>query len=182
MTHRTFGGTAAALALLVAAALSAVPARAEFPFPNDAEINAACTGLTAPRPCCTGPGTGTCTRCNSSGLPVGCVALVNEMSGGAGSCNGEKWKYASTNFCTTDPAVNASANELFGVSGMSIEIAWRTETGRSDVVIAVHDSGIEWDDGGANSDLRKKFYLNCGELPAPRNAGGMTVPGSSPGC
>jgi len=33
--------------------------------------------------------------------------------------------------------VNASANELNGVSGMSIEIAWRLETGRPDVLIAV---------------------------------------------
>ena len=29
------------------------------------------------------------------------------MSGAAGACNGNKWKYASTNFCSTDPLVNA---------------------------------------------------------------------------
>ena len=134
--------------LLAAAALFlavfAVSARAEFPFAANPN------------------------RCNSSGLPVGCIPLPNEMSGGAGSCNGEKWKYASTNFCTTDPAVNGSANELLGVSGMSIEVAWRIETGRPDVLIAVHDSGIKWNDAGDMNQLRKKFYLNCGELPAPQ--------------
>src|SRR3989441_2270944 len=98
------------------------------------------------------------------------------MSGGAGSCNGEKWKYASTNFCTADPAVNASPNEHFGVSGMSVEIAWRLETGRPDVVIAVHDSGIKWNDTGDMSQLRKKIHLNAGELPAPAPVGGCNPP------
>ena len=132
--------------LLAAAFLPALlgaPARAELPFVADPN------------------------RCDSSGLPAGCIPLPNEMSGAAGSCNGQKWKYASTNFCTTDPIVNNSANELFGVSGMSVEIAWRAETGRPDVVIAVHDSGIRWLDGGVEGDLRKKFYLNRGELPPP---------------
>ncbi|HSV05489.1 MAG TPA: S8 family serine peptidase, partial [Candidatus Binatus sp.] len=128
------------------------PARAEFPYLADAN------------------------RCDSSSLPVGCIPLPNEMSGGAGSCDGEKWKYASTNFCTTDPAVNASANELNGVSGMSIEIAWRLETGRPDVLIAVHDSGIKWNDTGAMAELRKKLHLNAGELPAPNPVGGCHAP------
>ncbi|MEO6028931.1 MAG: S8 family serine peptidase [Candidatus Binatia bacterium] len=115
-------------------------------------------------------------RCDSSGLPLGCIPLANEMTGAAGSCNGEKWKYASTNFCSTDPIVNLSPNELFGVTGMSIEIAWRKETGRSDVVIAVHDSGIKWNDAGDMNQLRKKFHLNAGELPPPVPAGGCTPP------
>ena len=102
---------------LLAVVLLAVPAGAELPF------------LASPN------------RCDSSGLPLGCIPLPNEMSGAAGTCNGEKWKYASTNVCTTDPVVLSSSNELNGVSGMSVEIAWRKETGRPDVVIAVHDSG-----------------------------------------
>jgi len=77
---------------------------------------------------------------------------------------------------TTDASVNASPNELFGVTGMSIEISWRVETGRSDVVIAVHDSGIEWNDGGAMHDLRNKFHLNRGELPMPAPTGGCNAP------
>src|SRR5213083_721875 len=134
--------------------LVALCARAEFPFRADAN------------------------RCDSSGNPPGCIALPNEMSG----CNGEMWKFASTSVCTSDPTVLDSPNELFGVSGMSVEIAWRKETGRPDVLIAVHDSGMKWNDAGDMSQLRKKFHLNCGELPAPRNALGQTVPGSSPGC
>src|SRR6266516_7059296 len=122
--------------------LVALCARAEFPFRADAN------------------------RCDSSGNPPGCIALPNEMSG----CNGEMWKFASTSVCTSDPTVLDSPNELFGVSGMSVEIAWRLETGRPDVVIAVLDSGIKWNDLGALNDLRKKFYLNRGELPVPQCA------------
>src|SRR5206468_1360797 len=105
-----------------------------------------------------------------------CLPLRSERGGGAGSCNGEKGKYASTNFCTTAPAVNASPNELLGVSGMSIEIAWRLETGRPDVLIAVHDSGIKWNDTGAMAQLRKKLHLNAGELPVPNPVGGCHAP------
>src|SRR5689334_9294979 len=133
-----------ALAVLCAAGA----ARADFPYPANPNL------------------------CDSSGLPLGCVPLANEMSG----CNGDMWKNASTNACTTDPLVNLSANELNGVSGMSVEIAWRKETGRPDVVIAVHDSGIKWNDGGAMSDLRKKFHLNAGELPASAPVGGCHPP------
>src|SRR2546428_4642172 len=146
MRHRPL---AAAAGLLLGLALSA---RAEFPYPANPN------------------------RCDSSGMPLGCIPLANEMSGAAGSCNGEKWKYASTNFCTTDPAVTGSTNELHGVSGMSIEIAWRLETGRPDVVIAVHDSGILWNNTGDMSQLRKKFHLNAGELPPPAPAGGCNAP------
>ncbi len=130
----------------------AVSARAEFPYPAFPN------------------------RCDSSGMPAGCLPLANEMSGAAGVCNGDKWKNASTAFCTTDPVVTGSANELHGVSGSSVDVAWRLETGRSDVVIAVHDSGIEWNNSGAMSDLRKKFHLNAGELPAPNPVGGCHAP------
>ncbi len=144
----------------------ALTARAEFPFRTDAN------------------------RCDSSGNPPGCIPMPNEMSG----CNGEMWKFASTSVCTTDPTVLISPNELFGVSGMSVEIAWRPETGRPDVVLAVLDSGIKWNDLGALNDLRKKFYLNRGELPvpqcappgallAPRQAGPSRVAGKAyPAC
>jgi len=132
--------------------LAAAGARAEFPYPADPN------------------------RCDSSGSPPGCIPLANEMSGGPGACSGDKWKYASTSFCSTDATVNASPNELFGVTGMSVDIAWRVQTGRPDVVIAVHDSGIKWNDAGAMSQLRRKFYLNRGELPAPAPVGGCNAP------
>src|SRR5947208_534813 len=120
----------------------ALSARAEFPFHADAN------------------------RCDSSGNPPGCIPMPNEMSG----CNGEMWKFASTSVCTTDPTVLNSPNELFGVSGMSVEIAWRLETGRPDVGMPVPDSGIKWNYLRALNDLRKKFYLNRGELPVPQCA------------
>ena len=81
--------------LAVAAGLTfvlALSARAEFPFAADPN------------------------RCAISGNPPGCIPLPNEMN----ACNGDTWKDASPNVCTQDAAVNASPNEPFGVSGMSV--------------------------------------------------------------
>src|SRR3989454_9357001 len=117
--------------LAVAAGLTFVltlSARAEFPFAADPN------------------------RCDSSGNPPGCIPLPNEMN----ACNGDMWKDASTNVCTQDAAVDASSNELFGVSGMSVEIAWRKETGRPGVATAGHDSGIAWRAGDVDGGLSKK--------------------------
>jgi hypothetical protein len=48
-------------------------------------------------------------------------------------------------------------------SGMDIVGVWESTTGRPDVVIAVLDSGIFWDE----RDLARKVALNTGELPIP---------------
>lgn len=48
-------------------------------------------------------------------------------------------------------------------TGASIDRAWRTTTGRTDVVISVMDSGIDW---GADGIVRKTA-LNTAELPLP---------------
>ncbi len=48
-------------------------------------------------------------------------------------------------------------------TGMNILNAWRFSTGRPDVVSAVLDSGIRWD----NIDVAAKVALNTGELPRP---------------
>ena len=53
-------------------------------------------------------------------------------------------------------------------SGSWVDRAWGVTTGRTDVLIAVMDSGIEWD----TSQLRTKHFLNAGELPFPQNADG----------
>ncbi|MFN3477281.1 MAG: S8 family serine peptidase, partial [Candidatus Methylomirabilales bacterium] len=58
-------------------------------------------------------------------------------------------------------------------SGISADLAWRTTTGRKDVMIAVLDSGIDW----GERDLVNQFSLNKGELPEPQNAGGHSTPG-----
>ena len=50
-----------------------------------------------------------------------------------------------------------------GSIGISVDSAWQHTLGRDDVVIAVLDSGIFWDD----KDLVRKLYLNPRELPLP---------------
>jgi len=93
--------------------------------------------------------------------------------------------------------VNLQPDELCGVRGMSVvdsqileplgscahgsvSTAWQVTTGRPDVVIAVLDSGVEWNDAAAMSDLRDKVHLNQGELPAPRHdLAAALVPGVS---
>ena len=82
--------------------------------------------------------------------------------------------------------VNGQADELCGIRGMSVvdlatvqpagscatgtvHTAWQLSTGRPDVTIAVLDSGVEWNDQAAMTDLRDKIRLNQGELPAPRD-------------
>ncbi len=57
-------------------------------------------------------------------------------------------------------------------SGLHADRAWRTTTGRFDVVLAFVDSGIEWE----NEDLVRKVLLNTGELPLPEAADGSTYP------
>lgn len=93
---------------------------------------------------------------------------------------GDDWKYSSKNACQLygnfdprcNPAAVADPQELNQVTGASIDLAWETTTGRPDVVIAVHDSGVRWDDFGAMVDLNNKTWLNRGELPLPDHGGG----------
>ena len=87
---------------------------------------------------------------------------------------GEEYKFAAT----PDPANainNARPTELGGVRGGHLvdddpasETAFELSTGRPDVTIAVHDSGIEWDNAGAMHNLRYKTRLNQGEVPRPQ--------------
>ena len=77
---------------------------------------------------------------------------------------------SATNFrfsSLVDPAVPATAQELFGVRGPSVDKAWQVTTGRPDVVLAILDSGIEWHDVGDMGDLADKVHLNAAELPLP---------------
>lgn len=84
---------------------------------------------------------------------------------------------------------NSQQDELCGVTGMSlvdshatmpsgfgsciaagtpVKTAFGVSLGRPDVSIAELDSGIEWNDAGAMSSVRRKVLLNPGELPAPK--------------
>jgi hypothetical protein len=47
--------------------------------------------------------------------------------------------------------------------GMNVTGAWQITTGRPDVVVAILDSGIRWDEG----EVRKALWLNAAELPLP---------------
>lgn len=85
----------------------------------------------------------------------GLAALPNDYRGG------NVWKYSSAR--SGFPEIDNDPRELFGVTGMSIDKAWLRSTGRPDVVVAVLDSGIRWQD----ADLRLKAFLNRGELPVP---------------
>lgn len=58
-------------------------------------------------------------------------------------------------------------------SGVSADLAWKTTTGRRDVIVAILDSGIRWHE----RELVNQFYLNRGELPEPEDASGHSTPG-----
>ncbi len=56
-------------------------------------------------------------------------------------------------------------------TGLWADKAWSRTTGRPDVVIAVLDSGIEWD----SPHVLRKHYLHAAELPYPRGADGSDL-------
>src|SRR5947199_6959643 len=65
---------------------------------------------------------------------------------------------------------NDNVPTTVGASGISADLAWQVTTGRHDTIIAVLDSGVNYD----HEDLRNKIWLNRGELPTP--IGGCCVP------
>jgi hypothetical protein len=144
-----------ALGVLVAAAVCAAPALADFPYSRPGSTT------TDPKDLYLNPG-----------------QVPADLSGK------ETWMYAATPEDPGTPpdpatvAVNASPAELNGVRGAHIadadagvDTAWQVTTGRPDVRIAVLDSGIKWNDLGAMRNLRFKTWINPGEAPAPRNDG-----------
>lgn len=86
--------------------------------------------------------------------------IPNDFTGGTA------WKLGSSKTGNAD--IDTSPQELFGVTGASVDLAWQITTGRPDVVIAVLDSGIRWH--RRLPDLVAKFYLNRGELPVPEGS------------
>lgn len=56
------------------------------------------------------------------------------------------------------------------VSGFNAAGAWKVTLGEPDVVVAILDTGVRWDDEG----LRRQIHLNTGELPLPEVDPSMT--------
>lgn len=133
------------LAALAGASILPVPARSEVPYPQ-------APAGTDPRAyelyCRMEPG--------GEGLP-------------ANYAGPNVWKYSSQS--SGDPAIDSDPRELYGVTGMSVDRAWEVTTGRPDVVIAILDSGIRWNESGIG-EIVDKFYLNEGELPPPQGSPG----------
>lgn len=67
-----------------------------------------------------------------------------------------------------DPGSARSPHRQCGQLGAAVDLAWGIETGLSDTVIAVLDSGIKWRDPKTIIDLAPTAYLNRGELPVPK--------------
>jgi len=90
--------------------------------------------------------------------------------------HGDYWKYTSQQASTLYHLFlglfmpDLYRRELRGVMGASVDKAWGITTGRPDVVIAVLDSGIRWEDPEVMRELAGKIYLNAGELPPPLGA------------
>jgi subtilase family protein len=59
----------------------------------------------------------------------------------------------------------AGRNQLGQVPGVSADRAWKYSTGSPSVQIAILDTGIRWD----KRSLRKRIWLNKGELPLPQD-------------
>ncbi len=75
--------------------------------------------------------------------------------------NGD-WNLSST-IPPEVPEANIPADQRPLGSGLWADRAWALTTGRPDVIVAVTDSGIKWDE----SQLINKHWLNLAELPEP---------------
>ncbi len=81
-----------------------------------------------------------------------------------------RWNYVSY----VDPAYVSVREEEWDLgSGIAADRAWGITTGSTEVLIAVLDSGIQWDNG----DTRRKHHLNRGELLEPQDADGVSEAG-----
>lgn len=69
-------------------------------------------------------------------------------------------------------SVQDAQEQVLG-SGLGADQAWALTAGRTDVTIAVLDSGIKWDEGS----VRRKVALNRAELPEPAIGEGPGVRG-----
>jgi hypothetical protein len=81
----------------------------------------------------------------------------------------EDWAY--TSYVPPGSRSTVRPAELAMGSGNNVDRAWRYTTGRTDVVLAVLDSGFDW----SNHRHANKILLNAGELPLPIVSDGTTA-------
>jgi len=79
---------------------------------------------------------------------------------------GERWNLISY---VRDEWRDQVRDEEFEMgSGCHADLAWQRTTGRWEAIVAVLDSGIDWD----QDTVLRKHWLNAGELPFPQHADG----------
>ena len=87
--------------------------------------------------------------------------LLGDPLGGL-TFNAEQWHLYD---CIPQSAPVATDPE--NASGMSVNKAWAAfGMGRPDVLVAYIEGGVNWRIS-SSKDIRRKAYLNYGELPAP---------------
>lgn len=77
-----------------------------------------------------------------------------------------RWEFSSNIPPPIDKTKMHPKEVALGAIGFSLDTAWQHTIGRDDVVIAVLDSGVIWE----NKELIRKLYLNSGELPPPETS------------
>ncbi len=81
------------------------------------------------------------------------------------------------NYLSYMPESFPQAKDPENAAGMSIDKAWKMYgTGRTDVVIAYVEGGINWQHLETVPDIADKIYINKGELPEPVCPGGKGWP------
>lgn len=75
----------------------------------------------------------------------------------------ELWSFVPPEFTSVE---GHRPEEVEMGAGAHVDRAWQVTIGDPGVVIAVLDTGINWD----NQDLVRKIYINTGELPLPEGA------------
>ncbi len=83
---------------------------------------------------------------------------------------GNDWELIS--WLPPEVFVHDAQEQVIG-SGVGVDVAWGITAGRTDVTIAVLDSGIKWDEGS----VRRKVALNRDELPEPAIGEGPGIRG-----
>ena len=136
----------------MAAALCSAPASSQFPYgqPSPQDVYDYADYLYI--------GSGDCSEGNAS---------VNGLHAEF-DCEND-WKFTDHRDMS-DPLVFNNPQEWYGVKGAATNRAFEVSTGRPDVIVAIADSGIRWEE--SRPSIVNKYYLNRGELPMPRTADG----------